>query len=327
MKKILCLLLVVVLMFSLIACGAEVGDGEPVPRPSIAPGGGGTEGGIEGSDSDLDVEYGETERLIAYKFNVYLEVEDLETAYKDLKNNLPTGSWIENEDYDRENATIVLRVPTSRSESFVDGLGSYGEIVSKRITSEDFTSSYTNVNSTIEILEIEKGRLIELLKSATVTESITINKRLAEIEISLKQLTNASEDYVSLHEYSIVTVHLNSEYIPENPSYFSKFGAAITSGFGFFVTFFALLIQIILFLIPFLCVAGVVLAVVIKVKMIKRKKEISNPNSPRPTIKKEISNPNSPSPIINKEINNPKTPSPTTKPKSDNKYWEEDNKK
>ncbi len=265
MRKIALIILVIVLLFSCVACGAKSDESLPNPQPSMMPK---TSPESSKGQTDFSVDYvvssESSGRMIVYTYKIYLEVQSVKEAYTEIKSSIPSGGWVESEDFSGDYATITLRVPSNISPTYVDGLSTLGEVETKRVYSEDFTDAYSNIESTIEVLELEKERLIELYEGATIQDSIDINTRLAQIESSLKNLYQESSSIKSLNEFSTVIINLNKKFVEEKDVLFGELGSTLVGGLTFFLEAIEGLVTAILFMLPFIIIIGIVLIILKK---------------------------------------------------------------
>ncbi len=266
MKKILSIILVVVLVLSLSACGAETSMDSY--SPSELP---------KTESSVMDGEYSipevvSTDRIIIYSYSATVKVEEIDSALAQIKSALPASAWVESMSQDENDGRIVIRIESGSAESFVDSLGEIGDVSRVSQSSEDVTTSYNNADQKVQVLEIEQERLIELLKVATVSEAIEINQRLSEIEISLKSLYGEMTTYESLAKYSTVTINLFTDFVYVQDGFFTRLADALGDSWEVFQSLLIFVISLAVYAVP------IGLIVILIMKVYKKKK---------PTIKEK----------------------------------------
>ena len=261
-------IVIFLLSFTLVACNSYASDSAfPNREPSY-----------EGKN-DLDGTYandsgivGENERKIIYTAYSTLTVEKVDEALSKLRAMLVSGEWIEKSQTAENYAQIVLRVKSERLNAFLDSLSEVGQVEGTQVSSDDISLSYYDTTLKKQTLENEYKRLNELLNSAdNISDILTINKRLAEIESELQRLQNKLNSYDSLIEYSSLTISIYKKgEAPKKATFGDKVSSAysvsgiIAEGFGIFL----------ITILPYLA-GGAVLAVAIVfiTKAAKKKKQ------------------------------------------------------
>ncbi len=270
MKKRIALVVVfvMVLMLAFTGCGAKstgpeaMPTGAPQQKPNF------NKGDVSLSNGDV-IKVEEGQRLIVYTYRIQMTVESVEESAKEIEKIIGGNSWLESQEISDGYANFTFRVETKSIDTLMAGLEEIGKISEKNVSSTDYTNEYQNADQTIKVLEIEEGRLVELLKTANVSETIQINRRLAEIEISLKNLYGELKNYEDLYKYSVVSIRM---YQPNNARYTfgDKIVDAFQDGIRSLEDLFLILITITITLLPFVAV-GVPLFIVIKKKVKNRK--------------------------------------------------------
>lgn len=215
---------------------------------------------------------GTQERKIIYTAYAYISVNGLNEALDSLYAMLTEGEWVEQSQTSGEYAQIVLRIKSERLNVFMSELSEIGTVNSSQLSSEDVSLSYYDTTLSKQTLENEYSRLNELLNSAeSMSDILTINKRLAEIEGELQKLQNKLNNYDSLIEYSRVTlkIYKNGEE-PKETTFGDKVGTAyningkILEGLGIFL----------IAILPYLAFGALVAVLVIVIsKQVKKKKQ------------------------------------------------------
>ncbi len=269
MRKIIAIILILVLALSCTACGSSMKESMMSPQATLAPA-----YKSEVYDEAYDMNTNEytadivatTDRIIIYTYNVSMRVGDLETAINEIKNSLPETAWIDSMEQSSRNGNICLRIESGSAQSFVDSMDNFGKVTNKSQSSDDVTDSYNNADQKIQILEIEQERLIDLLKVASVSDSIEINTRLSQIEISLRSLYGELKTYESLAKYSTVTINLYTEAVQIQDGFFARLGDALGDSWESFQSLIIVVIALGIYIVPI----GVVVFFI--VRAIKKKK-------------------------------------------------------
>lgn len=217
-KKLL-LIVVLLLTFSLVGCGSsdepgnyygdeyyeENTDPEP-PAPVI-------------DDAELDggevIQSGDIpallDRKIIYTASLSMTSPEPETIYNDLVSSLTTyEAYIESANITSTRYIVKIRVLSVNFTDFIEDIKESGDIVSYTKTSEDVTNSYSTFEARKLALETQHARLLELLEVAVdLSDIITLNNALADIESDLNQIGDTLANYDSLVDYSTINLTIN----------------------------------------------------------------------------------------------------------------------
>lgn len=287
MKKKLCIILVLVLLLTLVFVGCSAGSYYPDEYPSGSDYDGKyneASGAYDGIDTS---ESGEAspDRKIIYTASTRLTVENIKEASSAVRAKLNADEWIESSSIENSYARFVFRIKSSRLESFLNELEGIGEVSSTSISSDDVSLSYYNNTVRKATLEAEQTRLISLMGEASVSEIITINKRLSEIETELKRIEGTLKNYDSLVDYSTVTVNIYTKTTVQKETFGSKLLDSMEGGLKFAEA----LVIFLLTALPFIIVIGGI--VVLVIYLVKRHKKIKSgeliPKSKRKQLEAE----------------------------------------
>lgn len=272
MKKKLCIILVLVLLLTLVFVGCSAGSYYPDEYPS-----GSVYDGkyneSSGAYDEIDTsESGEAspDRKIIYTASTRLTVENIKEASSAVRAKLNADEWIESSSIESSYARFVFRIKSSRLEAFLNDLEGIGEVSSTSISSDDVSLSYYNNKVRKATLEAEQTRLISLMGEASVSEIITINKRLSEIETELKRIEGTLKNYDSLVDYSTVTVNIYTKTTVQKETFGSKLLDSMEGGLKFAEA----LVIFLLTALPFIIVIGGI--VVLVIYLVKRHKKIKS---------------------------------------------------
>ena len=188
------------------------------------------------------------------------------------------GWYYEEDNSDDRYANITARIPSSGFDSFVDSLEEMGQVTGKSVNAENITQQYYETEASVEALEIERDRLLEMMdKAETIEDMIAVENRLTEVERTLSSYKTDLSYMDKSVEFSTVYIYLDEvqEYTEEPPESFSQrlvFSIKDSlKGFGRGMQ--NLLIGLI-YLLPFLLVIAAVAVVIV---LIVRKVSKSHP--------------------------------------------------
>lgn len=186
--------------------------------------------------------------------------------------------------YRSRNASLTVRIPVEKMDSFAAQVAGASNIVSQKETTEDVTLSYIATQSRLTALETEQTRLLELLAEAqNMTEILSIEAKLTDVRTELEKVTSQLRLYDNLVDYGTIYLTLQEvqEYTEPEPE---NFWERIASGFtkslrdlgNGFAEFFAFLVIGSPYLV---LLAAVVTGVLLIVRFATKKKKYTPPSN------------------------------------------------
>ena len=114
----------------------------------------------------------------------------------------------------RRYSNMTVRIPVKYLDEFVEFVGNAGNVTNKRLSVEDVTLTYVDVESRKAAYEVEQERLLSFLEKAeTLEDIITLESRLSEVRYQLQNLESRLRVYDDLVDYA--TVYLNVSEVIE----------------------------------------------------------------------------------------------------------------
>lgn len=117
-------------------------------------------------------------------------------------------------------ATFVVRIPKDNFDKFLNEAGNLGNVIGKKISTEDVSAQYFDSEARIKALKVQEERLLELLKkSGDLKDVLAIEKELSDVRYQIENLTGTLNKIDKLVEYCTVTVDIRqvSEYVQPKP--------------------------------------------------------------------------------------------------------------
>ena len=305
MKKLTCLLLALVLLLGLTACGGSssaapalkqeamyVAADEAAPAEAPMAMAGGTNGAVLNSNTsaaaaaqvpdsrkwiitvDMSVETNDLEVLQA---DLAQRIEALEGYIED--HSIYNGSSLSSRRY--RNANLTVRIPAEQVDQFTSEVDGLANVVSNNLRREDVTLNYVATESKVTALKTEETRLLELLAQAeTMSDLLEIEARLSDVRYELESYTTQLRTLDNQINYATVYLFIEEvqEYTPvEEPTFWER----ITGGFADSLKGLAEgSVDLIVWLVstsPYLVVFGVIFFVMLllirRVRKINRKKK------------------------------------------------------
>ncbi len=265
LKHVLPLVLALILLLAvLVSCA----DGDAT---GSAPEGG--YGDIGNTGSVID------DRQIIREYSISLETKEFNKTLTDLRAAVtrvkgyeesasvkpPTGKQT-------GYAYIVFRVPTEQIDAFNESIKGIGSITSQDISTRDVTMTYADVEGRIASLKAEQTRLLALYeKASNSTETMNIDRRLAEVEGDLNSYTNqllAMKDKIILTTYTF-RIRDVEEYTEET-NFFVRIGGAIVGSLKAFWGFIQGMIIASIYVLPFALLFTAIITGIVHLCRIKR---------------------------------------------------------
>lgn len=265
MKKALSILLSLMLLFSLAACGAQASDmamngatadkstssaAPSMPAPAPMPEMGFdydyavTDGAVSDSASTagsngttVSSTLPENVKMI-YRGYLYLESTGFDAAVSGLEQLVAEmGGYFESSELNNyspyRNAYYVVRVPSAQYQPFCGRVGQLAQVNSQRHTTENVSEAYYDTESRLVTQRTKLERLQELLSKADVMEDIiTLESAIAETELQIERLTGTLRKYDALVDYATVEINLEEVYeLTEQEQPVIGFGAKLVEAF------------------------------------------------------------------------------------------------
>lgn len=254
MKKLIAVLLALIFVFALCACG-----GSGATDVNKAPGADdyfGVTGDKEWSESTGDYGmstgkpdsgivsvngaiYNDPDAKIIRTATLTIQTIDFDKAIKDLAElTEANGGYYETSNnnsggyYDhaaRRNAYFVIRIPKENYVAFRDAVGAIGHIYSFAENSKNVGEEYYDTEIRLETLRTKHDRLLALLADAKqMDDIISLQNALTDVEYEIDRLSSTLRKYDSLIDYSTFTVNLNEVIkINNEPGPQDGFGARL----------------------------------------------------------------------------------------------------
>jgi len=288
MKKILSLLLCLVLLCSLAACGASSGTNQAVkteamyaaPMEEAAAMDMAAGNSLTGAGSGSSALPENRKWIITMDMNV--ETDDLDTLMEQLDaqisklngyvedQNIHNGSNYAARRY--RSANLTVRIPDEHVDQFSSSVSGMANVTSQNLSREDITLQYVATSSRVTALETEEARLLELLAEAeNMSDLLEIEARLTDVRYELERHASQLRLYDNQVDYATIYLYISEvqEYTPvEEPTFLERIRTTFSDaleGLGDSI------VNITVFLVgnsPYLLVYGVIIFVV--VRLLKR---------------------------------------------------------
>ena len=319
MKKTLSLLLAVLLVFALCACGsADSASSAPsaaydmvsteTAYPAEAPeedyGGFAVAGGTQLETGSGAAPEGSPEKLI-YSASATVETTEFDRTIEKLSALVEQyGGFVESSSINGSNyytqsrgysseryASYVIRVPSGKFSALMGSLSTLGNVPYSHTYTENITAQYYDTDARLSAYQTQEARLLEMMEAAeTVEDLIAIEEKLTELRYQIESLQSTLKNWDRQVAYSTLDLEVQEviEYTPESRmSYGQELALALTNGLRRTGEFFKDLLLAIVGALPVLVILAVVLAILIPVWKKHRKARRAKKNPPPENPKQE----------------------------------------
>ncbi len=229
MKKICAILICLILVISLAACGASknASDAEVMAGGQYAVEENFKENGIfYTADSSVSAETdekpasGETksEEKIIKTVDLRIQTKEYDAYIAALNSNVTAnGGYVESSESDmggyydsNRYSTYTVRIPSDKLDAFLLSAGENGKIVNKSESQKNVTLDYVDLESRISAYKTERETLTALLEKAASLENVlSIQERLSEVNYEIESYTAQLRVLENRVSYSTVTMHIS----------------------------------------------------------------------------------------------------------------------
>ena len=240
-RKLLCVLLTMLLLLGLTACGSSAKSEAAYDNGYYAPGAEAPaemESGlskVESTTSSLP-----TDRKLIRTISIEAETEDLTTLSEDIAGRISAlGGYIESKNlrngssysgYIRRTLSMTVRIPAEKADEFVATVSENANIVSSTENVDDVTLQYVDTESHVKALETEQERLLALLEKAeTLKDILTLEERLTDVRYELERYASQLRTLDNQVTYATIRLSITEvkEYTPvivEEPTVWQRIG-------------------------------------------------------------------------------------------------------
>lgn len=174
-------------------------------------------------------------------------------------------------------SSMAIRIPAEKYEAFLESLeGVGGKITSRSTNVENITRAYNDQTIYIASLEKQEERLLQMMEqAASIEEMITIEQRLTEVQTELNQARSNLANMDTDVAYSTVYLSLTEVVRYSDPvrktTFFERTRSAFSKSIRGFLTAMELLLDVFIYIFPYLLIPGIIAAVTLFVQSRKRR--------------------------------------------------------
>jgi hypothetical protein len=182
---------------------------------------------------------------------------------------------VNNDSEECADAYFIFRIPSDKLNAFLTDVENSAKVIRKRQTAEDVTLDYHDTESQLTALRLQEERILALLKDANyLSDILNLENELARIRGMIEKLTSSLNKYDNLIDYATVKVSLKKvvEFTETEETYIQVVKDAFGSTMYFSKSVLHTLSYAIVWLSPYLILAGIVAAVILLILKIKKRK-------------------------------------------------------
>ncbi|MEG1061678.1 MAG: DUF4349 domain-containing protein [Oscillospiraceae bacterium] len=297
MKKTFGIIIALFMILSLFtACGAKSSHGEsssandisvpesPQSAPSPESAGGMDEKALVTANPDIKSEFG---LKVIYRATLEIEALDFDKSYASIISSVnELGGYVSNEysyggfkydgnHYDSRHCELTIRVPSDKYSRFLTMGSTFGNVTSTSSSSEDITSQYIDTEARLNSLKAQEARILEMLDQATtIDDLIRLEEHLSNVRYQIESYTTELNTYENLVSFCTVTIRLGEvDNLSVNADTFgSRFGSAVIGSLRSVWAFLQNFVIIMVYALPYLILAVIVLLAVRKAIRIRKSK-------------------------------------------------------
>ena len=290
MKKLLALLLVLLLSLTMLAsCSSESNGGamNGESYPTVGAPESGESNKNEGENSYVDTAEDYTRKIIK-TYDITMETKNYNSA-RDLivvtANSL--GGYVSDStekdtvNYNNKKsrkATFTVRIPSEKVEEYVNTIAKDVSVLSKKLSTQDITTSYYDLESQLESLLEQEARIKKLMDEATnYSYLLQLDDKLTSIRTQINNINKQIQVYDKSVALSYVYITLDevveyTEIVEEDPTFGSRVAEAFVGTFRNFWAFCQDFFVTLIWMLPVIIIAAAIIVITVVLKKKKRTK-------------------------------------------------------
>ena len=171
-----------------------------------------------GTSGETELYNTESEKLIR-TVTMQLQTKEFDSLLTYLESKVAEfGGYVQSsqiygngmDSYGYRSASMTLRIPQSKLDSFVSGVGENATVVRKSENADNKTLEYADTEARLKSLQIEQERFLALLEKAdTVENIIVIEQHLTELRYEIESYASTLKLIDNKVNYSTVTLEVS----------------------------------------------------------------------------------------------------------------------
>lgn len=166
-----------------------------------------------------------TTRMITHQAHLQVNVKKLETAQANITKKVEqyggyvVESNVYQEDVETNSGRMIVRVPEKHFQTFLqDAEGEAADILERKVTGQDVTEQYVDLQSRVKSKRAVEGRLLEFMGNAQKTEDLLkISADLAKVQEEIEVMVGKMKYLENQTSFSTIelVMYENRVVVPE----------------------------------------------------------------------------------------------------------------
>ena len=155
-------------------------------------------------------------RKIIYNADMTITADDPEKALSDLLakaqslGGYVSGSYSTTDDYGSYYCTATLKVPADKIEQLVTAAEAAGKVEDYRLSSDDISLSYYDIQARLDSAKSEEQQLLQILAQCkTVEEILAVRESLSSVRADIESYTGQINLWDNLVAYATLNITIN----------------------------------------------------------------------------------------------------------------------
>jgi virulence-associated protein VapD len=220
---------------------------------------------------------------IIYSGSISLNTENYQDTFDKISSyTVESGGFVENSgssyvsagsDARANTGSITIRIPSEKFSEAMDKIQSFGTTISTNVSSTNVSQQYQDIQTQVNNLRIEEGRLQDYLKQATnITDMLAIENELNRVRTEIDSLTSTLKNWDTEIAYSTIYVSIYQKELSSTTvkapfsEIFTKIGEGFVTSINIILYMLAFLVVLIFRLLPFAAIIGVGFLIFIKIR-------------------------------------------------------------
>lgn len=224
-------------------------------------------------------------RMIVKKGTISIEIDKFDEAEKKINEEVfkvkgyITNSHSSLDASGKKQGIIEVRIPADKYDSFIQSISPIGKVMSQKISGNDVTEEYIDLEARqITQKELEK-RLLQLLseKTARLTDVVEVEQKLSNVRENIERTEGRMRFLKDQSAFSTLSVSLFEPSLLQTSSgggFFYEIGQAFKKGLNGFTEVLSGLVTFIVAFTPILIFAFIIFLIIRKL-LLNRKKRIA----------------------------------------------------
>lgn len=291
MKKIISIFLVLMLALTILtSCGAADSNSGALKGEAPTVGAPENNGGnkAEGENSYVDTAEDYTRKIIK-TYNIELETKNYSASRDTIVNTaISLGGYIsdsaEKDTLNFQNkkvrsAAFTVRVPSEKSDEYIAEISKNVSVLSKKLSTQDITTSYYDLESQLESLLEQETRIKKLMDEATnYTYLLQLDDKLTSIRTQINNINKQIQVYDKSVALSFVHITLSevveyTEIEDKEPTFGARIADAFVGTFKNFWVFCQDFFISVIWMLPTIIIAAAIITLIVLAKKRKRAKK------------------------------------------------------